>query len=255
MRIDHFAVSNSPRISLVTVIALALASSGCAFFGEGINIELGEDQLQRIVTAVFPLDNADEAAAVDLTLSAPVVTLTDGSDRVGFGLDITVVIELEPGEGPLAERAEERQAERQATAAEEPEGRGGRARAKARSKAEDTADAARQRTGAAVQERAADRVPTTLTGTVAVSSGIRYDNEAGQVFLDGVNVDRLDVDELPQRFNDPVLRLTSAAISRALQQTPIFTIDDTGTAGNIADTLLRDITIADGVLRITIGAG
>lgn len=248
-------ISPLRRLSLLLVAAVALGSGGCAFFGEGINIELNQQQLQRIVDAVFPLDNAEEAANVAVALSQPVVTLADGGDRIGFGLDIAVTVVLEPGEGPLAERADERQAERAQAEAVAPEGRGARARAKVRSKAQDTAGAARDRAGAAVEERAADREPTVLTGKVTVSSGIRYDNDAGQLFLDGVDIAQLDIDQLPQRFNDPVLRLSSAAISRALQETPIYTIDESTTLGGIADTLLRDITIADGVLRVTIGVG
>jgi hypothetical protein len=231
------------RTALAVIAVVALVSSGCAFFGEGINIELTQDQLQTVMDAVFPVDNADEGANTTVALSAPTVTMPDGGDRIGFGLDIAVTVVMEPGEGPLAERADERQT----TEATEPEGRGARARNKVKSKASDTADA--------VQERAADRDPTTLTGTVAVSSGIRYDNDKGQIFLDGVNIDQLTIEQLPQRFNDPVLRLTSAAITRALQETPIFTIDESTTAGGLVDTLLRDITIADGVLRITIGVG
>jgi hypothetical protein len=75
------------------------------------------------------------------------------------------------------------------------------------------------------------------------------------LLLDGVNIDQLDIDQLPQRFNDPVLRISSAAITRTLQQTPLYIIDESTTVGGIVDTLLRDITIADGVLRITIGVG
>ncbi len=248
------------RLSLLLVAAVALlGSGGCAFFGEGIAVELTEEQLQRIVDAMFPLDNADEASNVAVVLSHATVRLDDGGDRIGFGLDIAVAVVLEPGEGPLAERAEERQAGRAQADATEPEGRGGRARAKVRATAKDTVGAARDRAAVAVQTKAdtiaAEREPTTLTGTVGVSSGIRYDNDAGQVFLDGVNINRLDIDQLPQRFNDLVLRICSAAITRALQQTPIYTIDDATTIGGIADTLLRDITIADGVLRITIGVG
>jgi len=247
--------SASRRLALFVAASVALASGGCAFFGEGINIELNQEQLQRIVDAVFPLDNAEEASNITVALSQPVVTLPDGGDHIGFGLDITVTVVLEPGEGPMAERAEERQAEREEAPAPEPEGRAGQAKARVRGKAQDTADAARDRAGEAMQERADERGPTTLTGTVAVSSGIRYDNNTGQLFLDGVNIDQLDIDQLPQRFNDPVLRLSSAAITRALQETPIYTIDASTTVGGIADTLLRDITIADGVLRITIGVG
>jgi len=236
--------SGAGRLPLVLVFTLALAASGCAMFGEGITIELDRDQLQRIVGSVFPLDNADDASAVSIVLSQPRVTLEDGADRVGFGLDIAAVVELEPGEGPLAARGEERRATSEAA----PQGRGAQARTKVREKARDAA-------GEAVQERTADREPTTLTGTVAVSSGIRYDNDAGQVFLDGVNIDRLAIDQMPDRFRDPVLRLTSAAIRRALQQTPLYTVDEATTIGNIADTLLRDIAVSDGVLRITIGVG
>ncbi len=247
------------RLSLLLVAAVAWGSGGCAFFGEGINVELDQEQLQRIVDAMFPLDNADEASNVTVVLSRARVTLADGGDRIGFGLDIAVTVVLEPGEGPLAARAEERQAERAQPEPTEPQGRGGRARAKVRGKAQDAAGAARERAGAAVQANVdtitADREPTTLTGTVAVSSGIRYDNDAGQIFLDGVSIDEFDIDQLPQRFNDPARRISSAAITRALQQTPIYTIDDATTIGGIADTLLRDITIADGVLRITIGVG
>ena len=259
MNSPRVTLSTSQRFVLFVAASVALASGGCAFFGEGINVELNQDQLQRIVDAMFPLDNAEEASNLTVALSQPTVTIPDGGDRIGFGLVIAVTVVLEPGEGPVAERAEERQEERQAEQEEaqatEPEGRGGRAKARARAKAQDTADAARDRAGAAAENVAANRGPTTLTGTVAVSSGIRYDNDAGQIFLDGVNINQLDIDELPQRFNEPVLRVSSAAITRALQETPIFTIEEATTIGGIADTLLRDITIADGVLRITIGVG
>jgi hypothetical protein len=106
-----------------------------------------------------------------------------------------------------------------------------------------------------VQERAADRDPTVLSGTAGVSTGIRYDNDAGALYLDGVNIDQLSVDQLPQRFNEPVTRLVSASITRALQDTPIYEIDTETKAGGLVDTLLRDLTIENGVLKITIGVG
>jgi hypothetical protein len=243
------------RISagVVAVFAAAL-SSGCALAGDGIDITLTEDQLQRIVNAVFPLEGAGEAIAV--TLSAPALTIPDGSDTIRFGLEIAVSVVLEPGEGPLAERAEQRREEgAEANQGAAPEDRRGRARTKARSKAGAAAGAARGRAGEAVRERTADRDPTLLTGTVAVSSGVRYDNESGSLFLDGVTIEQLDIDQLPQRFNDPVMRASSAAISRALQQTPIYEVDDSSFTGRLIDTLLRDITIEDRTLKVTIGVG
>ena len=132
MNSPRVTLSTSQRFVLFVAASVALASGGCAFFGEGINVELNQDQLQRIVDAMFPLDNAEEASNLTVALSQPTVTIPDGGDRIGFALDIAVTVVLEPGEGPVAERAQERQEERQAeqeeTQATEPEGRGGRAK-------------------------------------------------------------------------------------------------------------------------------
>jgi hypothetical protein len=214
MKIPRFAISARSLALALMVSVLATAGGGCALVGEGINIELTQDQLQGIVDGIFPMENSDAEAAVDVALSAPGVTIPDGSDRVRIALDITASVQLiDEEERPLAARA---------------------------------GDAIRQR-------RNRERTP--LTGSVAVSSGIRYDNDNGQIFLDGVDIEELDIDRLPDGSRDRVLRLTSAAITRALQETPIYTLEDAGRIGNIADTLLRDITISDSVLRITIGVG
>lgn len=239
--------------AVLAVFAAALCS-GCALAGDGINITLTEDQLQRIVNAVFPLEGAGDAIAV--TLSEPVLTIPNGSDRIQFGLEIAVSVVLEPGEGPVAERAEQRRDERPAAnQGADSEGRRDRARAKARGKVENAAGVARERASDTVRERTADRDPTLLTGTVAVSSGVRYDNESGSLFLDGVTIEQLDIDQLPQRFNDPVMRASSAAISRALEQNPIYEVDDSSFTGRLIDTLLRDITIEDRTLKVVIGVG
>lgn len=113
MTFPRIAFPAPQRLALLVATAIALASSGCAFFGEGIDIELSQEQLQRIVDAMFPLDNANEASNVFVVLSQATVTLDDG----------------------------------------------------------------------------------------------------GQIFLDGVSIDQLDIDQLPQRFNEPVLRVSSAAIT------------------------------------------
>jgi hypothetical protein len=197
------------------IVALTLTSGGCALLGDGIDIELTEQQLQGIVDRVFPLDNDDADARVDVMLSHPVVTITDGSAQIRLALDITASVELiDEEQRPAAARA-----------------------------------------GRALRNAVTDRERTPLEGTVAVASGIRYDNATGQIFLDDVDIEQLDIDRLPERNRDAVLRLTSAAITRALRQTPIYTLEDAGTLGNLADTLLRDVTVADGVLRITIGIG
>ena len=235
---------------------LLLFSPACGFFGEGLTISLTQSQLQRIMNAAFPIDS--EGDALGVRLLQPVVTLEEGADRIAFALDISVSVVLEPGEGPAAQRAQERADERAQQQAEQPppEGRGGRARQKARTKAEDTRQEARDRVGErGLVEAVADRDPELLSGTLAVSTGIRYDSSSGALFLDDVSIEQLDVEQLPGRFNDQVVRLSSGVIGRALQDRPVYELDESSTGGSIASAILQDIVVEDGTLQITVGIG
>ena len=234
---------------------LLLFSPACGFFGDGLTISLTQSQLQRIMNAAFPIDG--EGDALGVRLSQPVVTLEEGADRIAFALDISVSVVLEPGEGPAAQRAQERADERAQQQAEQPppEGRGGRARQKARTKVEDTRQEASDRVGERVVEAVANRDPELLSGTLAVSTGIRYDSSSGALFLDDVSIEQLNVDQLPGRFNDQVVRLSSGVIGRALQDRPVYELDESSTGGSIASAILQDIVIEDGTLQITVGIG
>ena len=236
----------------LAIIALIIAA-GCA--GGGLSISLTQPQLQGIVDAVFPLEG--DRDAVGVSLSGPNVTLIDGSDRIAFGLTISVSVVLEPGEGPVAEAAEERSAERaaQTEAAAEEGGRGARARAKARGKAQGKVETARGEAQERGQERAANRDPEVLSGTLTVSTAVRYEASSGELFLTDFRIEEMVIDQLPGRFNDPVTSLASNLVSRSLNQVPIFQIDDSSLGGSIARALLNEIVIEDGVLRITVGLG
>lgn len=236
-----------------SMIAVALLTMMLAACGGGLSISLTQDQLQRIVDAVFPLEGEREAVGVALT--DPAVTLVEGSDRIAFGLDISVSVVLEPGEGPVAEAVDERAAEREAAAAQATEegGRGSRARQKVRGKAEDKAQDARARAGERVEERAAERDPELLTGTVEVSTAVRYEASTGELFLTDFRIEELAVDQLPGRFDEPVTNLASSLLSRGLNQVPIFQIDDSSLGGSIARALLNEVVVRDGVLTIAVG--
>ena len=239
---------------LTVVAALALlTAAGCA--GGGLSISLTQDQLQRIVNAVFPLEGDRDAVGVALT--DPAVSLIEGSDRIAFGLAISVSVVLEPGEGRIAEAAETRVEERTAEteAAAEEGGRGARARRKVQSKAQGKVQDARGQVQDRVEERAENRDPELLSGTVTVSTAVRYEASTGELFLTDFRIEQLEVEQLPGRFNDPVTNLASGLLSRGLNQVPIFQIDDSSLGGSIARALLNEVVIEDGVLKITVGLG
>ncbi len=235
---------------------LLLFSPACGFFGEGLTISLTQSQLQRIMNAAFPIDS--EGDALGVRLSQPVVTLEEGADRIAFALDISVSVVLEPGEGPAAQRAQERADERAQQQAEQPPRRKGAAAGRGRRPAPRQRTPVRRRaTGSAkgVVEAVADRDPELLSGTLAVSTGIRYDSSSGALFLDDVSIEQLDVEQLPGRFNDQVVRLSSGVIGRALQDRPVYELDESSTGGSIASAILQDIVVEDGTLQITVGIG
>ena len=237
----------------VTVVASFAAASACA--GGGLSISLTQDQLQRIVDGMFP--QTGERERVGVTLSNPSVTLANGSDQVAFGLAISVSVELEPGEGRVAaavdERVEQRAAEADARAAEG--GRGARARQKVQQRVQDRAGEAREGARQQTEERVENRDPELLSGTVAVSSAVRYDAETGELFLTDFRIEELLVDQLPGRFTDPVTSLASGLISSGLDRRAIYQIDDSSLGGSIARALLNDVVVEDGVLKITVGPG
>ena len=252
------AQSGFYRGLLAGITLLLLSSPSCSFFAEGLTISLTQNQLQRIVNAVFPIETEQDALGV--ALSRPVVTLEEGADRIAFGLDISVSVVLEPGEGPAAQRARERADERAQQQAPEPEQlraeeRVARGRQKARAKAEDTRREARDRVGTRREEATANRDPELLRGTLVVSTGVRYAPSSGALFLDDVVIERLDFDQLPGRFNDLVIRLSSGVIGRVLRDRPIYELDASSTGGSIAGAMLRDIVVEDGTLKITVGGG
>lgn len=246
---DRFGQFTKPLLIFVALVASFTAGCG----GDGLSISLTQDQLQRIVEAVFPLEG--ERDAVGVSLSSPRVNLVEGSVRIAFGLDISVLVVLEPGEGPLADAVDERVPERatEPEAATEEAGRGARARSKVKSRAQDKAQDSRAQVQDRVEERVENRDPELLNGTVTVSTAVLYEASSGELFLTDFRIEQLDVAQLPGRFNEPVTNLASNLVSRSLDQVPIYQIDDSSVGGSIARALLNEVIVEDGVLRITVG--
>ena len=236
------------RVASVAVLLIAVFPSAC---GGGLSISLSQDQLQRIVGAVFPLEGEGDPVGVNLT--SPQVTLAEGSNRIAFGLDISVSVVLEPGEGRLAQEADRRADQRaQETDEAVAEGRrGARVREKAQGRARDKRADVQEQVG----ERVQSRDPEILSGNATVSTGVRYEASSGELFLTDFRVEELTVDQLPDRFTEAVTNLASGLVSRALNQVAIFQIDDSGLGGSIARALLNEVVVRDGALTITVGIG
>jgi hypothetical protein len=70
---------------LAAVVMVVLCALKCSITREGIVVELTPGEIQERLDKAFPISQT-YLMVFDLTLSDPEVSLTEGSDRIGFGL-------------------------------------------------------------------------------------------------------------------------------------------------------------------------
>lgn len=75
------------------LLVLGLGTAFVALRGHRFTVALTESQIQQRLDAIFPIDKS-YLVIFDLTLSNPQVTLEDGADRLSFGLDTTLNLNL-----------------------------------------------------------------------------------------------------------------------------------------------------------------
>jgi hypothetical protein len=148
-------------------------------------IDIDQAQLQARLDARFPQRNCTMLVAC-LTLSAPVVTLSEGSNRIGMSADVLVT---------LGHRE--------------------------------------------------------MPGKVTFSGVLRYVRYRGDFYLDDVQIDNFSLTGFPPEFVQVVKVRGPAALRRALEGHPIYTIKgDTATTA-LAKLAVRDVQVVDGKVRVT----
>jgi hypothetical protein len=155
-----------------------------AFMPEAF-IEIDQAQLQARLDARFPQKNCAMMVAC-LTLSDPRVTLTEGSERIGFAADVLVT---------LGKRE--------------------------------------------------------MPGKVAFSGVLRYVRYQGDFYLDDVQVDNFSLTGFPPDLVQVVKSRGPAAMRRALEGHPIYSIKGDNTRSALAKFAVRDVQVVNGKVRVT----
>jgi hypothetical protein len=173
-------------VGLCVAIGLgALAWVAVVTFFPEAYIDVDQQQLQARLEARFPRKNCTMMVAC-ITLSAPAVTLAEGSERIAMSADVLV----------------------------------------------------------AVGKREA-------SGKVAFSGTVRYVRYAGDFFLDDVQVDDFALDGVPPELVELVKSKGPAAIRRALEGHPIYTIKSDSARSALAKLAVRDVRVVHGKLRVS----
>jgi len=85
----------------------------------------------------------------------------------------------------------------------------------------------------------------TLGGTITVTSGLRYEQETHSFYLTDTELNNLDIDGIPSKYEDKVKLLTSNYAREHLEKRPIYKLKATDTKKAAAKMLLKDMQVKD----------
>ena len=95
--------------------------------------------------------------------------------------------------------------------------------------------------------------PRERSGRIGLAGRPRYDPGQGQLFLDDLEVTTLEWPDLPAEYVDWVKLGGTLAVRKALQDHPLYTLDDSSARNALARRTVSDVTVVDGRLRVTFG--
>ena len=92
-----------------------------------------------------------------------------------------------------------------------------------------------------------------IGGSVAVVTGIRYDPEKYQFYLDDPKIETVSVQGVSPQFADRVKDGLQAVSKEHLESIPVYTIRADDVKKTVARMILKDVRIRDGVIHVTLG--
>jgi hypothetical protein len=90
------------------------------------------------------------------------------------------------------------------------------------------------------------------TGPARIAGTISYRRENGSFYLNNPTVTQLEIDQIPSQYHAKVRELGQFALDNAVNQRPIFTLDDNDVRQKMAKTALESVTVNDGKVVIVL---
>ncbi|MCB1608507.1 MAG: DUF1439 domain-containing protein [Xanthomonadales bacterium] len=95
--------------------------------------------------------------------------------------------------------------------------------------------------------------PIPLGGTLDVSGSIRYDAELAAFFLSDPEIERLQVQGVPQQYSAKVTQVLTRALAEYYQSHPVYTLSRTNAKQAAARLVLKDVQVRGQSLFVTLG--
>lgn len=181
-------------VGVLAVVLLVVATGGSLYLylsGRSYVFAFSEEQLREKLAERLPLTKT-YFSLIQLTLDHPRVALTEGTNRVQAGLEVT--LNLRVGDEPKQ-----------------------------------------------------------LGGSVDVSGGVKYVPESGEFFLTDPVVERFSVQGVPEKYAPKINDALTKLLGDYYAAHPIYTLKATDVKHAVAKLLLRDVTVRDKTLLVTLG--
>ncbi|MBC2604257.1 DUF1439 domain-containing protein [Puniceicoccus vermicola] len=91
------------------------------------------------------------------------------------------------------------------------------------------------------------------SGSVQLSSGLRYDSETLQFFLNEPTVDKIDIPGVPSNLSDQVVQAVTKASQQFLQDIPVYKLNTEDFKIALAAAVLKGFEIRDQEIQVTLG--
>jgi hypothetical protein len=95
--------------------------------------------------------------------------------------------------------------------------------------------------------------PKKLGGGCTITSGIRYDSETQEFFLDDAQFDRLEIQGVPEVYLDQITKFASNAAKEFVESKPIYRLEAKDGKTTAAKMLLKGVEVKDQSIRVTLG--
>ena len=88
-------------------------------------------------------------------------------------------------------------------------------------------------------------------GKLAFSGRVRYVVQDGEFFLDDIEISRLDLDGVPQKYTEILRNTGPAALRSVLSTRPIYTLKSDTAQQRLTRLAVRDVRVVNGKLRVS----
>ncbi|MGJ8642025.1 MAG: DUF1439 domain-containing protein [Luteolibacter sp.] len=92
-----------------------------------------------------------------------------------------------------------------------------------------------------------------LGGGCTITSGLRYDAETQEFFLDDAVFSRLEIQGVPESYLEAVTAFSAKAAKEYIEKCPIYRLKATDAKTTAAKLLLKDFEVKDQAIYVTMG--